>query len=126
MAFDVTKLRMIQEMGFTNLGARTSTGVARGASVYAYESSDAATDIVATGYFAKCGYGSNNKSSDASYAVGMRYGDLLLNRESSAGASPGRVSWHSVIGTTANQASTSASTGWNTAYDVSVSAHAST
>jgi len=105
--------------------------------VWTYRSSDAATAVNATGYFSKMGAGSRWPSSMANTTSttgsgvlngtpGMRYGDLVLCQESSGGATPGRCTWHAVTGSTADQASTSASTGWNTSYDITVSAHAST
>jgi len=116
MAYDASKLRMVQPLGIHGDGPN----------LFLYRSSEAATDIVGAGYFTGAGAGGRYLSSNADRNKGMKYGDVVMNVESSLGASPGRVSMHSVIGSTADQASTAASTGWVTAYNVTVSAHAST
>jgi len=89
--------------------------------IYLYRSSDAATDIVATGYFRHCGLGSR-------FGVGMAYGDVLLNLESSLGANPGRCTFHSAVGSTAmvSAASPLPSSAYGQGFAVTVSAHAST
>ena len=69
--------------------------------------------IIATGFWQ--GYGSGGRS------VGMQLGDILLHVASTNSATPGRVTTHSVIGSTANVASTSASSGYGAGYDVTVS-----
>jgi hypothetical protein len=90
-------------------------GAAGGAPrIFAYSSTHNSTDILATGFFAACGDGSRLGS------IGMRPGDLLLNRASTGASIPGRVTTHSVISSTANVASTVASSGWNAAYDCTV------
>lgn len=53
--------------------------------------------------------------------VGMRVGDVLLHISSTGSATPGQTSLHSVVATSANQASTVATTGWGAQYDVTVS-----
>ncbi len=83
---------------------------------FVYSSSHNSTDVLATGFFTGVGDGSRGLTD-----LGMRVGDLLINRASTAAAIPGRVSFHSCISSTANQASTSASTGWVAAYDCTVS-----
>lgn len=86
--------------------------------VFMYGSTHLVSDITATGFFAGCGNGSRTVSNSN---VGMRVGDLLINRSSTDASVPGRTTFHSVIGATADQASTSASTGWGAAYNVTVS-----
>lgn len=115
MAYNSSNLIMVQPLGFPT-----------GPNLFTYRSSDASADIDATGYFQGAGAGSRHLSSNTERAKGMKYGDVLMNIESSGGASPGRVTLHSVIGSTADQASTSASTGWVTGYDVTVSAEPTT
>lgn len=110
MAYSSSNLQMVQPLGFPS-----------GPNLFHYRSSDAAAAVVAGGYFAGAGAGSRQASSNSDRAKGMKYGDVVMVQESSAGATPGRVSMHSVIGSTADQASTLASTGWLTGYDVSIS-----
>lgn len=102
--------RMIAPMGLTGLSP-----VAPGA-LWFYRSSDANAAVTATGYFTRCGYGSRSGPQ-----VGMRVGDVVICAESSAGASPGKISMHAVTASTADQASTSASTGYTAGYNVSLS-----
>lgn len=115
MAYSSSNVRMILELGF-----------ASGGSMYLHSSSDPSTDIAATGFFAGAGAGGKPLLSDSAKMLGMKYGDIVLHRESSGGATPGRMTMHSVVGSTANQASTLASTGFNTLYDVTVSSAATT
>ena len=93
-------------------------GLTSGAALWRYTSSDGSTAIKATGYFAGCGTGSPSGTN----AFGMRVGDTLINQESSGGATPGRCTLHGVSGSTYNQSSTTASTGFSGAYDVTVAA----
>lgn len=82
--------------------------ISRGGSIFAYCSSHAAGDIAGAGFFAGCGaqpYSSSGPVPFESIArstnnVGIRVGDVLLNIESSAGATPGTVTWHGVSGST--------------------------
>ena len=110
----------------SNVRAILPTGFSGGGAIFLHRSSDAATDIEATGFFAGAGYGGRARSTAASKIIGMRYGDVVVHVESSGGATPGRVTWHSVIGSTADNASTAGSTGWLSCYNVTVSAHAAT
>jgi hypothetical protein len=71
--------------------------------------------IIATGFWA--GYGAGGRGG---YQAGLQLGDLLAHVASTASATPGRVTLHSVIGSSANQASTVGSTGYWTAYDATV------
>lgn len=91
-------------------------GFASGGSAWLYKSSDANAAVTATGYFAGCGAGSRSGPQ-----IGMHLYDLVIVQESSLGASPGKISFHSVIGATADQASTAASTGYKAGYNVSLS-----
>ena len=84
--------------------------------VWFYGSTHLVADITATGFFAACGYGSRSGAQ-----VGMRVGDLLINRSSTDASAVGRTTMHSVVGSTANVTSTTASTGWSAAYDITVS-----
>jgi hypothetical protein len=103
--------RMISQAGIGAL----STGAA---SVWLYRSSDAATAVTGTGYFSGCGRGSR-----AGPQVGMQIGDIVLVQESSAGATNGRTTVHSVINSTASSTNPNATT---LRYNVTVAAHAST
>lgn len=108
------------------------TSALAGNNIWIYRSSDGSTVISATGYFAGEGVdsrgsvGKTGANSATPPPVGMRPGDLLLNCETSAGNNPGRVTWHAVTGSTADQLSTSASTGYGAKYDVTVSSAATT
>jgi hypothetical protein len=93
-----------------------------GAQTWLYRSSDSSTAISATtGYFTGQGYGSRTgANSSTPPPVGMRLGDLVCHTESPAGATPGKVTWMSVIASTADQASTLGSSAFNTKYNVTV------
>jgi hypothetical protein len=82
---------------------------------FSYQSTHTSTEILATGFFVGVGAGSRGL-----YGVGMRVGDLLVNRASTDSSIGGRVTWHSVISATADQASTLASSGWVAAYNATV------
>lgn len=77
--------------------------------------------IVSTGYWQ--GYGAGSRGGTP---VGMRVGDVLLHQQTTNTAYPGRVTWHSVIASTANVASTAASSGWNASYNVTLNNSTST
>jgi hypothetical protein len=120
MAFSSTGLRLLVD----------NSPNGSGPSVWFYGSSDAAGVVDATGYFAKMGYGSRYPSSLLNTTdmdgglrapAGLRVGDLMFVQENAAGATPYRLTMHSVTGATANQASTTASTGWAAGYDCSIS-----
>lgn len=110
----------------TDVSMILSLSLVGGRSMWLDVSSDPSTGRATTGRYAGAGYGGRPRSSDASRVVGMRYGDLVVCLESSNGADPGKVTWGSVIASTADQASTAASTGFNTLYDVTISQYAST
>lgn len=92
------------------IAAQPSAGAAllNGGSIFHYCSSHASADIDGTGFFTGCGAQPLSSTGEPTYDtlarstnnVGMRPGDLLCNVESSGGASPGRVTWHAVIGST--------------------------
>src|SRR5258705_11034670 len=97
-------------------------GQASAGALFYYRSSDAATDVVATGYFASCGaLGKTNLAN-------MRIGDAVLVVESSLGVTPGRASWHGVTASTAHisSATPTPSSAFTQGFDVTVAAHAST
>lgn len=77
--------------------------------------------VCATGFWA--GYGAGGRGSNP---VGMQLGDVLIHVASTGATFPGRVTLHSVIGSTANVASTSASSGFTAAFDITVSNSTST
>lgn len=103
MAFSTTGLSAIVDGGLTN-----------GITVWKYLSADTVTTVKGAGYFA--GMGAGGRATN----YGMKLGDVVIVTESTNGAAPGRTYMGAVSGSTANQASTSASTGWNAAYDVTV------
>lgn len=87
--------------------------------IYLYESSIASSIIAAStnaAFFVGAGGGSRSPNN-----IGMRLRDIVFCRETSAGNSPGKVTIHSVIASTADQASTSASTGYFAGLNVSLS-----
>jgi hypothetical protein len=92
-----------------------SPGISGGGNIFSYCSSHASADIGGVaGFFTGCGAQPSSSPGQGVLAhstnnVGMRVGDLLVNIESSAGASPGRVTWHAAKGSTFNQGSTSLS-----------------
>lgn len=95
MAYDptVAALTLIQD-GF-------ASGMPR---VFYYPSTHASSQITATGFFAAAGDGGRSANN-----VGLRLGDVVMCRASTSSTRPGAVVWGSVIGSTANVASTSAS-----------------
>lgn len=86
--------------------------------VFCYSSTHNSTDILATGFFAACGDAGRSANN-----VGLRLGDIVINRASTTATIPGRVSMHSVTATTANVTSTLASSAFaaTMGYDCSVS-----
>jgi hypothetical protein len=93
--------------------------------MWLYQSTHDSTGIIGTGFFSGCGYGGRAPTqSSSSYAAnqipGLQIGDIVLNISSTDALVPGRVTLHSVLSSTADQASTSASSGWGTRYDVTV------
>jgi hypothetical protein len=104
-------IRLAFDMGFTR---RTTSD---GNQTYYYSSTHNSTDILATGFFTGVGAGSRGSLAD----LGVMKGDIIINRASTDAARPGQVSMHSVINSTANVLSTSASSGWAASYDITVS-----
>ena len=82
--------------------------------VFSYSSTHSSTDILATGFFTGCGYGGRPAN------LGMRVGDVVMNISSTSASNPGRTTIHSVIASTANVASTVASSGYNAGFDCTV------
>lgn len=127
----LSKLRKILDQGFY---ATPSSGAAitGGGNIFAYCSSHGAGDITGAGFFAGVGAqplsstGAPHPNVQARSAnnVGVRVGDLIVNIESSAGASPARVTWHAAAASTFN-GSTSVYAS-SAGYDVSVSVAATT
>lgn len=100
-----------------------------GRSVWLYRSSDPATAITAAGYFAACGEQPSTFAGHWNAFGGvMRYGDVLLAIESSAGSNPGRATWHGVLGSTASVSATQPlpSSAHGQRWNATVAAHAST
>lgn len=104
MAYDHTKLELAEQ---SISGQRT----------WRYTSSDSSTAVSATGYFAGAGAGGK---STAYPVFGMRLNDAVMVVMTSGSTSPGRTLMSGVIGSTANQGSTSGSTGFAAGYDVSI------
>jgi hypothetical protein len=101
------------------------TGIASAGSMWVYRSTHSSTMVIATGFFASAGVGSRSTANNGAGNVGMRVGDLVLCQETTDGTVPGRVTHHSVIGATADQASTLAATGYRAGYNVTISASSS-
>jgi len=89
--------------------------------IYGCTGTVAISDVVAQGYFAACGSGSRSPSSVQTANVGMRVGDIVIVRQSTDASTAGFTVIRSVIASTADQASTVAATGWNAAYNVTIS-----
>lgn len=93
--------------------------------IWLYRSGDAAGTISGTtGYFKSVGTSTDGEGSRSGMALGIKVGDVIMAVESSAGVTPGRVSLHGAISSTA----TSTASGFvsSKAYDVSVQAAATT
>ena len=130
MAYDpaTAAVRQIVDGGlFESLS--TAPSISHGGNIYSYCSSHSCTQAGGiTGFFSGCGAQPTSGAAAGILArstnnVGMRFGDLLVNVESSGGASPGRVTWHCVTGSTFNQASTAGSSAQKSGagFDVTVS-----
>jgi len=105
MSFSSTGLLQIGDIGFSNPF-----------SMWRYVSDDAHPAVSALGYFAAVGAGGRTLS------MGVKIGDIVFAQESTSGATPGRVTLHSVIGSSAN--ASTAGTAYN--YDCTVSSAATT
>lgn len=83
--------------------------------VFACCTTSVSSAIITAGFFAGMGYGGRS-----GHQAGMRVGDLLLHTQVTTAAEPVRATLHVVTGSTADQASTSASTGWGANFNVTV------
>ena len=115
MTFASSNLTLMNEQPMVG-GGSTPGSTALSPAQWYYASSDSSTSIAATGYFAGMGVGSRGGS-----PKGMRVGDLVTNVENAAGNTPGRVTVHSIKTSSANQSSTTGSTGYGAAYDLTAS-----
>ena len=126
----------VQARVIVNAGIATvpssGAGISGGATIYRYCSSHGAADITGAGFFTGCGAQPFSSSGPTHYNVrtrsvtniGMRPGDIVINVESSAGATPGRVTLHAVTASTWNGSTSSSTAG--AGYDCTVSAAATT
>jgi hypothetical protein len=127
-ASSIAEVRKIIDAGISAIRSTGGT-ISGGGSVYSYCSSHGSTAVGGvTGFFAGCGAQPSSGPTPGILArstnnVGMRFGDLVVNIESSAGAAPGRVTWHAVKGSTFNQASSAASSAFHPSagFDATVS-----
>ena len=79
--------------------------------MFAYRSSHSSTAISGvTAFFVACGVRSRNHSPAN---VGMNVGDILLNQETTDGATPGKVTLHSVTASTASGSTLSSTLHYN-------------
>lgn len=105
--------------GSTAVNLITDNGLSGGLpGIYVYRSSDSSTSIIGTGYFA--GQGRSFNANIAGRGGPLVVGDIILNIESSGGATPGRVSLHGVKSSTLDTTSATVST--TGAYNVTVTA----
>jgi len=111
--------RLLLDTGLYSLSPLDTSSSRAAPNLWGYiGSTDSSSDISATtGYFAACGYGSRNNSAAN---VGMRVGDMVLCVPST-NASVARGAWLTCIASTADQASTTASTGAKAAFNVTAS-----
>lgn len=98
---------LVDQMGNVNGGPR----------LYTHTSTETSTEILSAGFFVGVGYGSQGL-----LGQGVRIGDVICHIASTNSATPGVVSFHSAINSTAGFSSTSASSGYSAAYNVTVSA----
>lgn len=105
-----TTAATVRKMGDGGLYSDLAAGAnpSAGGQMFRYCSSHAAADIVGAGFFKGCG-GQPLLSTGTAHPnvvarslnnVGMRTGDVLLNLESSGGATPGKATWHGVSAST--------------------------
>ena len=125
----VAALTMIAPMGLVAVPS-TGASISGGGSIYRYCSTHGATEIVATGFFSKCGRRPLNwtgVSRGSTNDCGVVPGDVILAIESSGGAAPGRVTFHGVLSSTFSATTSGTGLSENGAgWDISVRAHAST
>src|SRR3972149_6786140 len=78
----------------------------RGVNIWSRVTSDESTDFQnVTGYFTGIGAQSTDISASVCGGggrLGLKVGDILIHTETTGGTKPGRVTWHSVIASTAN------------------------
>ncbi len=127
----IAEARLILEGGFP--GSRSTepssaASISRGGAMYRYCSSHSGADVSgSTGFFGGCGAQPAvssgalhpNLAARSPNNVGMKVGDQVMIVESSAGATPGQVTWHTAVASTFN-GSTNTWAATN-GYDVSVS-----
>lgn len=89
-----------------------------GPQLFVYTSTIDSSDCAVTGFFEGCGAASRGGTNN----VGMRVGDIVFTVASTNASQPSEVVAHGVISTTADQTSTAGATGWNAAYDATISA----
>jgi hypothetical protein len=115
MAFDPNLLVKVLDVGFSGTGR----------SVWIYGGStrttNSSSEVAAVGFFTKTGVGSRGTN-----AVGLKLGDIVINNSATGTtfSTTGRVTLHNVINSTANVASTSASSAMleSFGYDCTISA----
>lgn len=96
----------------TNVLVGTPAGVI--GMTWMYASSHLSSEIAdVPGFFTGTGAGGRSNS-----CLGIRIGDPILIIGNSNSPTPGESVWLNAIRSTANQTSTSSSTGWNAGYDV--------
>lgn len=107
----VPLLMMVVDRGFGSFTPAGNPGI------FSYQSSHGSTEILATGFFTGVGFGSRGSGNQ-----GIQLGDIIINRASTNPNTgiAGRVTMHSVIASSANVASTLASSGYGASYDCTV------
>lgn len=123
----VAAVRKITDCGIYGLPS-TGSAISQAGALWVYQSTHASTAATVTGFFAGCGRQPSSAISAPVLArspnnVGMAVGDIVICVESTGGATPGRVTVHSVLGSSFNQASTSGSSSYvaTAGFDVSIS-----
>lgn len=123
----VAAVRKITDCGIYGLPS-TGSAISQAGALWVYQSTHASTAVTVTGFFAGCGRQPSSAISAPVLArspnnVAMALGDIVVCAESTGGATPGRATIHTVIGSTFNQASTSGSSACVTSagFDVSIS-----
>src|SRR5882672_6139401 len=103
-------VRMVLPSGIA-IQKSSGAGISGGGALFTYISSHASSDITGvTGFFLACGAGPYSSTGTlhpnvvprSPNNVGMRPGDVVMNIESSAGATPGRVTLNGVNASTFN------------------------